>query len=109
MTNEGRRDKESCAGDHRKRTETPTLASFRGLRDLSTALAPEAKRSPSGSCSAFGCSLWPLAFSIDLRMTCSLCGDVCGCSQPVIQSGSGLALGSEAEHGGPRCHVDEFP
>src|SRR6266576_670888 len=26
MTNEGRRDKESCAGDHRKRTETPLVA-----------------------------------------------------------------------------------
>ena len=39
MTNEGRRDKESCAGDHRKRTETPTLSQFRGPRDLSTALA----------------------------------------------------------------------
>src|SRR5579862_7335050 len=109
MTNEGRRDKESCAGDHRKRTETPTLASFRGLRDLSTALAYEAKRSSSGSCSAFGCSLWPQAFSIDSHMTCSLCGDVCGCSQAVVQSGSGLSLGSDAEPGVARCHVDELP
>ncbi len=34
MTKAGRRDKESCAGDHRKRTETPTLG--RSFGDLVT-------------------------------------------------------------------------
>jgi hypothetical protein len=30
VTNEGRRDKESSAGDHRKRTETPVFAMVSG-------------------------------------------------------------------------------
>jgi len=57
MTNEGRRDKESCAGDHRKRTETPMLLLVVGLRELSTALAREAKRLKAGSVLLF--RTWP--------------------------------------------------
>jgi hypothetical protein len=42
MTNERRRDKESCAGSHRKAHELPECEGL-GYREVSTALALEAK------------------------------------------------------------------
>src|SRR4029077_2488384 len=80
---------------------------FRGPRDLSTALAREAKRSTvegSGRCSAF----WPLAlalaFSQDSSMTCSLCGDVCSCVPDSRRTAGSVHahLESDAERGPSR-------
>jgi hypothetical protein len=53
MTNKRRRDKESCAGDHRKRTSAPYLCTFGDIVTL-------ARSRPSSKVGigrvAFGCS-----------------------------------------------------
>ena|SRR5262245_57112397 len=82
MTNEGRRDKESCAEDHRKRTETPLVAEqFWGHRDLSMPL-PVRQSADLKSVSAVVPYLDARSGSIrsqDPLMNCPLCGDVCIC------------------------------
>jgi len=44
MTGDCRRDKKSCAGSHRKRANSPGVRHTLGYRDVSMALAWEAKR-----------------------------------------------------------------
>jgi len=46
MTGDCRRDKKSCAGSHRKRANSPGVKHTLGYRDVSMALAWEAKRAP---------------------------------------------------------------
>src|SRR4029077_4265325 len=84
---------------------------FRGPRDLSTALAREAKRSTeegSGRRSA----LWPLALALGSSdassMTCSRCGDVCSCVPDRRQAAGSIQahLESDAECESPRLHAE---
>jgi len=54
MTNQHRRDKESSAGSHREEQELPEHSVGTGYREVSTALAREAKRWHVGA-GAFSC------------------------------------------------------
>jgi len=108
MTNAGRRDKESCAEDHRKRTETPFVAEFWGHRDLSTPL-PMRQSADLESVPVVAPHLAARSGSPSAQapsMTCPLCGDVCVCVPDVRSSAFSVADSGVGETARAVLHSD---